>query len=128
MSIELFQHDNFGGWRFVVQPGQSIPILPPPYNRNISSIKIQIPDWVTLWESANFDEGGDQFWIQSPGDGGRCPFLFLCANAHTTLRNYRLTVSHRYSWRRSRQTSPLPIRRRLRRAEILQPLGTAQPS
>ena len=82
MPIILYQDVNFGGWSDIVNDGQNIPVLPPPYDNNASSMKVDIPYWVTLWESPNYNQSDDQFWIETAGPGYHWEF----PNLHTTWR------------------------------------------
>jgi hypothetical protein len=68
-NVVLYMDVNFGGGSFTVPEGQNIPCLPPPIYGAASSLISDCQQWITLWETPNYDGGDDSAWIQAPGPG-----------------------------------------------------------
>jgi hypothetical protein len=69
MSATLWQNDHFGGAGFDIPDSIPIPVIPPPLHRGAKSLRMAGTQWMTFWESDNFDTGDDSLWIAPPGAG-----------------------------------------------------------
>jgi hypothetical protein len=72
LAAILFENINIDGFRYTVNEGEQIPIIPPPMGSGdgqTSSMEIFSTQWITFWESPNFDEGDDSLWIEPAGIG-----------------------------------------------------------
>jgi len=69
MALVLFMDVNFQGGSYTVLCGQNVPALPPPIAGAPSSMQSDCQQWLTLWESNNYDSGNDSWWLQAPGPG-----------------------------------------------------------
>lgn len=69
-KVTLYQDINFAGYTYDIN--DNTPVIPPPMggdNPQASSIRIYTNEWVTFWESPNYDQGDDQLWVAPPGNG-----------------------------------------------------------
>jgi hypothetical protein len=66
MSATLWQNDHFTGQGFDIPDSISVPVIPPPLHRGAKSLKVSGTQWMTFWESDNYNTGDDSLWI-APG-------------------------------------------------------------
>lgn len=85
LAAILSENINFNGFPYSVNEGEQIPLIPPPMGSGdgqASSMKVYSTQFITFWESPNFDEGDDSLWIESAGAG----FFWSIPNLHTLGR------------------------------------------
>src|SRR4051794_6098168 len=81
LAAILFENIDFGGIPYNVNEGDQIPVIPPPMGAGdgqASSMKVYSSQWITFWESPNFDAGDDSLWIEPAGAG----LFWNVANLH----------------------------------------------
>ena len=69
LAARLFENTPPGGRTLDVSVGENIPVIPPPLGGQASAVFIYGPQWITFWESPNYDAGDDQFWAAPPPNG-----------------------------------------------------------
>jgi hypothetical protein len=67
-QIVLYVDASYSGASLAIPQGQNVPALPPPIGGQASSMTSDVQDWITLWESANYDAKHDSVWFGPPGD------------------------------------------------------------
>jgi len=85
LAAILFENINFDGYVYTVNEGDHTSVIPPPMGSGdgqASSMKVYSSQWITFWESPNFDEGDDSLWIEPAGVG----FFWSIPNLHTLGR------------------------------------------
>lgn len=80
LAALLYEHINYAGYTYPVNDGENLPAIPPPMGADhgqASSMYVYSPQWITFWESPNYDQGDDSLWIAPPKPGHRWEFANL---------------------------------------------------